>query len=67
MGLTNITNEKLAYLYVTYKQQLKIVEQRQSVYDLNKRLEIKTHLSLVKQEMKRRGLKKKSAKNQVTT
>ena len=62
MGLTNITNEKLAYLYVTYKQQLRALEQRQSVYDLNKRLEIKKHLSLVKNEMKRRGLNKKSAK-----
>ena len=62
MGLTDITNEKLAYLYITYKRQLQIHKQRQSFYDLNKCLEMKKHLSIVKQEMQRRGLKKKVAK-----
>ena len=62
MGLTNITNEQLADLYVSYKRKLKVHKQRQSIYDLNKCLETKSHLSIVKKEMKNRGLKKKVAK-----
>lgn len=62
MGLTDLTNEKLAYLYVICKRQLKMYKQRQSFYDLNKYLGMKMQISLIKQEMKRRGLKKKVAK-----
>lgn len=65
MRLTHITNEQLAYLYVSYKRQLKVHKKRQSIYDLNKCLETKSYLSIVKQEMKNRGLKKKVAKKLV--
>lgn len=64
MELDEMTNKELANLYVKYKQQRKIFKDRQtrSFYDLNKYLEIKTHLSHIKWEMKKRGLKKKEAK-----
>ena len=57
-----LTNEELAYMYIQYKQQLKYFKQRQSFYDLNKYIESKKCLSIVKMEMKKRGLKKKEAK-----
>ena len=57
-----ITNKELADLYVKYKHQLKYFKERQSFYDLNKYIESKKCLSLVKIEMKKRGLKKKEAK-----
>ena len=49
-------------MYIKYKQQLKYYKQRQSLYDLNKYFESKKCLSIVKIEMKKRGLKKKEAK-----
>jgi hypothetical protein len=57
-----ITNKEVAELYMKYKQQLKYFKQRQSFYDLNKYIETKKCLSIIKIEMKRRGLKKKTAK-----
>ncbi len=57
-----LTNQELAFLYIKYKQQLKYYKQRQSLYDLNKYVESKKSLSIVKMEMKKRGLKKKEAK-----
>ena len=57
-----LTNQELASLYIKYKQQLKYYKQRQSLYDLNKYVESKKSLSIVKMEMKKRGLKKKEAK-----
>lgn len=55
-----LTNQELANLYVKYKQQLKYHKQRDSFYDLNKYIESKKCLSLLKMEMKKRGLKKKA-------
>ena len=49
-------------MYVTYKQQLKHFKQGQSLYDLNKYIESKKCLSVIKMEMNKRGLKKKEAK-----
>jgi hypothetical protein len=57
-----ITNQELASMYTKYKKQLKDYKQRQSLYDLNKYLESKKYLSIIKMEMKRRGLKKEEAK-----
>ena len=57
-----LTNKELSDMYIKYKQQLKYYKQRQSLYDLNKYLESKKCLSIVKIEMKKRGLKKKEAK-----
>lgn len=57
-----ITNKEVAELYIKYKQQLKYFKKRQSLYDLNKYIETKKYLSIIKMEMKRRGLKKKEAK-----
>ena len=57
-----ITDKEIAELYIKYKQQLKYFKQRQSLYDLNKYIETKKCLSIIKMEMKRRGLKKKEAK-----
>ncbi len=57
-----LTNQELAYLYMKYKQHRKYYKHRQSLYDLNKYLESKKYLSIVKMEMKKRGLKKKEAK-----
>ena len=57
-----ITNKEIAELYIKYKQQRKYFKQRQSLYDLNKYIETKKCLSIIKMEMKRRGLKKKAAK-----
>ena len=54
-----LTNQELASLYIKYKQQLKYYKQRQSLYDLNKYVVSKKSLSIVKMEMKKRGLKKK--------
>lgn len=56
------TNQELADMYVRYKKQIKYYKQRQSLYDLNKYIESKNYLSIVKMEMKKRGLKKKDAK-----
>jgi hypothetical protein len=58
-----LTNRELAGMYFNYKHQMKIYKQRQqSLYNLNKYLEIKESLSLVKMEMKKRGIKKQEAK-----
>lgn len=57
-----ITNKELADMYVTFKQQLKHFKQGQSLYDLNKYIESKKCLSVIKMEMNKRGLKKKEAK-----
>lgn len=57
-----LTNQELAYLYMKYKQQRKYYKHRQSLWDLNKYVESKKYLSVVKMEMKKRGLKKKEAK-----
>ena len=58
-----LTNRELAGVYIKYKHQLKIYKQRrQSLYDLNKYLEIKESLSILKMEMKKRGIKKKEVK-----
>ena len=57
-----LTNQELASMYIKYKKQLKYFKQRQSFYDLNKYIESKKRLSIIKMEMKKRGLKKKEAK-----
>ena len=57
-----LTNKELADMYATYKQQLKYFKQGQSLYDLNKYIESKKCLSIIKMEMNKRGLKKKEAK-----
>ncbi|MFJ8235863.1 hypothetical protein ACIQ34_08980 [Ureibacillus sp. NPDC094379] len=59
-----LTNKELANLYTKIKNQKKHYKEkhRQSLYDLNKYLEYKECLAVVKLEMKRRGLKKKEAK-----
>ena len=59
-----LTNKELANLYTKVKKQKKYYKEkhRQSLYDLNKYLEYKECLALIKLEMKRRGLKKKEAK-----
>jgi hypothetical protein len=57
-----LTNQELATMYIKYKKQLEYYKQRQSIYDLNKYIESKKRLSLIKMEMKKRGLKKKEAK-----
>ena len=57
-----LTNKELADMYIKYKQQVKYYNQSQSFYDLNKYLESKKYLSIVKMEMHKRGLKKKEAK-----
>ena len=57
-----LNNQELAYLYMKYKQQRKYFKHRQSFYDFNKYVESKKYLSVVKMEMKKRGLKKKEAK-----
>ena len=58
-----LTNRELASVYIKYKHQLKIYKQRrQLLYDLNKYLEIKESLSILKMEMKKRGIKKKEVK-----
>ena len=57
-----ITNKELADMYFKYKQQLKHFKQGQSLYDLNKYIESKKCLSIIKMEMNKRGLKKKEAK-----
>ena len=49
-------------MYFKYKQQLNYYKQRQSFYDLNKYVEKKKCLSIIKMEMKKRGLMKKEAK-----
>ncbi|KKI91276.1 hypothetical protein WQ54_15755 [Bacillus sp. SA1-12] len=65
MELSTISNNELVVLYINYKKQLKIYKQRNSFFDLNKILEIKNYLSLIKWEMKKRGLNKKEAKKYV--
>jgi hypothetical protein len=57
-----LTNKELADMYIKYKRQLKYFKNRQSFYDLNKYIESKECLSIVKVEMGKRGLKKKEAK-----
>lgn len=57
-----LKNKKLLDMYINYKQELKYFKNRQSFYDLNKYMEIKKCLSIIKMEMKKRGLKKKDAK-----
>ena len=57
-----LTNKELADMYMKYKQQVKYYKQGQSFYDLNKYLENKKYLSIIKMEMHKRGLKKKEAK-----
>jgi hypothetical protein len=57
-----LTNQELASMYIKYKKQLKYFKHRQSFYDLNKYIESKKCLSIIKMEMKKRGLKKKEAK-----
>ena len=57
-----LTNKELADMYIKYKQQVKYYNQSQSFYDLNKYLESKKYLSIIKMEMHKRGLKKKEAK-----
>ena len=61
-----ITDKEIAELYIKYEQQLKYFKQRQSLYDLNKYIETKKYLSIIKMEMKRRGLKKKAAKKLIS-
>ncbi|MFC0274974.1 hypothetical protein ACFFIX_27110 [Metabacillus herbersteinensis] len=62
MELDVLTNKELAKLYVEYKQKIKLPKKRKSFYNLNKCIEIKKYLSLIKWEMEERGLKKKEAK-----
>ncbi|MGM0879147.1 MAG: hypothetical protein ACQEWV_32040 [Bacillota bacterium] len=62
MELNVLTNKELANLYLIYKQKLKISKIRKSFYDLNKCIEIKKYLSIIKCEMKKRGLKNNEAK-----
>lgn len=62
MGLEELSNKELAYLYIVYKQKRKEINKDQSFYDLNRFMEFKQYLSIIKAEMKRRGLKKKKAK-----
>lgn len=62
MGLEELSNKELSYLYVVYKQKRKEIRKEQSFYDLNRYVEVKMYLSIIKTEMKRRGLKKKKAK-----
>ncbi|MCQ6282878.1 hypothetical protein [Bacillus sp. EB600] len=57
-----LTNKELAEMYIKYKQQLKYFKKRQLFYDLNKYIESKKCISIIKMEMKKRGLKKKEAK-----
>ena len=57
-----LTNKELADMYIKFKQQLNYYKQRQSFYDLNKYIESKKCLSIIKMEMKKRGLKKKRGK-----
>ena len=57
-----LTNKELADMYIKYKQQLKYFKKRRSFYDLNKYIESKKCISIIKMEMKKRGLKKKEAK-----
>jgi hypothetical protein len=57
-----LSNKELADMYIQYKQQLKYFKQRKSFYDLNMYMESKKCLSIIKIEMKKRGLKKKEAK-----
>lgn len=59
-----LTNEELASMYIKYKQQLNFYKHRDSFQDINKYLESKEYLSLLKLEMKKRGLKKKHVKRQ---
>ncbi len=47
-----LTNKELADMYIKYKQQRKYFKQRQSFYDLNKYIESKKNLSIIKLEMK---------------
>ena len=61
MGLEELSNKELAYLYVLYKQKQKNINKEQSFYELNRYMEVKTYRSIIKSEMKRRGLKKKKA------
>lgn len=57
-----VTNKELADMYVKYKKQVKFYKDKTSLYDLNKYIESKKYLSIIKLEMKKRGLKKKEAK-----
>lgn len=57
-----LTNKELADLYIKYKKKIKFYKQKQSLYDLDKYLKSKKCLTIVKIEMKKRGLKKKEAK-----
>ncbi|WP_175640662.1 hypothetical protein [Metabacillus schmidteae] len=63
MEISSIKNSELFSIYLKYKKQLKIYKQRESFYDLNKTIEIKKYLSIIKWEMKRRGLTPKAAKD----
>jgi hypothetical protein len=59
MGIEELSNKELAYLYIVHKQKRSEINKDQSFYDLNRFMEIKQYLSIIKVEMKRRGLKKK--------
>lgn len=57
-----LTDKELATLYLKYQKEKKLYKNKTSLYDLNKYLEIKKGLSLIKMEMHKRGLNKKQAK-----
>jgi hypothetical protein len=60
--LSTINNNELSCLYLKYKKKLKVHKSRGSFYDLNKVIEIKNYLSLLKWEMKNRGMNHKEIK-----
>lgn len=60
--LSTINNNELSCMYLKYKKQLKVHKSRGSFYDLNRVIEIKKYLSLVKWEMKNRGMNYKEIK-----
>ncbi|APH05637.1 hypothetical protein A9C19_13250 [Bacillus weihaiensis] len=59
MELNSIQNEELTSIYMKYKKQLKVHKKRSSFYDYNRVIELKKHLSLIKWEMKCRGMNHK--------
>lgn len=62
MNTATYTNKELAKTYIRLKSEKKKLPKRQSCYDLNKQIKIKMELSVVKNEMKKRGINKKDAK-----
>lgn len=57
-----LSDKELAAMYLKYHKEKKLYKDRTSLYDLNKYLELKKALALIKMEMYKRGLNKKEAK-----